>query len=135
MKRVTLIFIFSLFSVLLFHSVFALAAECKTKYSEEAKIDLLILAVENMEGSFIRNGEEHNSKAAADHLRLKINNAKNSFFASKDDWTALRFIEKIGSKSSISGTAYQIKLKNGKLVLSEEWLKLELKKLSEGCAP
>ena len=41
--------------------------------SEAAKIQYLITSVETLEGAkFIRNGNEYDARAAADHLRLKL---------------------------------------------------------------
>jgi hypothetical protein len=113
----------------------SLSAECKAKLSEDQKIERLIQAVSALDGKFIRNGEEHNADEAANHLRLKLSNAKKSFFSSGKDWTALQFIEQLATKSSLSGIPYEIKLRDGKKMSSNDWLKIELKKMNESCPP
>lgn len=109
-----------------FFSVYA--DDSKTKI-EEKKISFLIKAVRESKITFIRNGEEHNSEKAADHLQFKYKQATNMFwfFGPKTEITAINFIEKIASKSSTTGKAYQVRLKNGKVVTTEKWLKDKLK--------
>ncbi len=106
---------------------------CKQRYTEDQKIEKLISAVSILEGKFIRNGEEHNAHEAADHLRLKLSNAKKSLFSSGKNWTAEQFIDQLATKSSLSGIPYEIKLKSGKKIPSSDWLKEELKKLNSAC--
>ena len=95
---------------------------------EKRKIDFLIHEVSKVDGVFIRNGSEHTPKEASKHLRMKLNNALSSWFTpSKEKWTAELFIEKVASKSSLSGKAYQIKLKTGKVIESKQWFLNKLK--------
>ncbi|TGN08723.1 DUF5329 family protein [Leptospira ilyithenensis] len=120
----------------LFLAMFAssLSAECKTPFTEEQKIESLIIAVQKLDGVFIRNGEEHGAKKASEHLRYKLDSAKKSFFApDPKDWTAKLFIEKVASKSFLSGEVYRIKWKDGKTLTSQAWLEAELKKINESC--
>ena len=43
---------------------------------EKKKIEFLISSVENLKGAkFIRNGSEYDGKEAAEHLRMKLQNA------------------------------------------------------------
>ncbi len=96
--------------------------------SEKKKIDFLITEVSKIDGEFIRNGKSHTPHEAAEHLRMKLNKAINSWFApSKDKWTAEMFIEKIASKSSLSGKPYLIKFKKGKTIKTRIWLYRKLK--------
>tara|TARA_B110001454_G_C12723230_1_gene435973 strand:- start:8113 stop:8478 length:366 start_codon:yes stop_codon:yes gene_type:complete len=96
--------------------------------SELDKIERLIVIVQNSNVTFIRNGQSYNSIEAAKHLRDKLDQAANSWFApKKSDWTAVMFIEKIASKSSISGQDYLIQLPNGTVVKSKNWLYEKLK--------
>lgn len=98
--------------------------------TEEEKIEKLLKKVGLLQGSFIRNGESHTAEEAEKHLRYKLKEAKNSFFApDPKEWTAKLFIEKIASKSFLSGTAYQIKFVDGKETKSADWLSAELKKI------
>ncbi|MCW7487947.1 DUF5329 family protein [Leptospira meyeri] len=101
--------------------------------TEEEKIEKLLKKVGGLQGSFIRNGESHTAEEAEKHLRYKLKEAKNSFFApDPKEWTAKLFIEKIASKSFLSGTPYQIKFADGKEIKSADWLSAELKKI-ESC--
>ena len=89
---------------------------------EKRKIDYLINEVSKVNGVFIRNGSEHTPKAAAEHFKMKLNNALTSWFTpSKEKWTANLFIEKIASKSSLSGKVYKIKFENGNVIESKKW--------------
>lgn len=101
--------------------------------SEEEKISLLIEKVKLSKVIFIRNGEEHSSFEASEHLQMKYKNATKSFFGfgRKKKVTAKDFIEKIASKSSVTGRPYQIRLPSGELVKSEDWLKATLKEIEK----
>ncbi len=95
------------------------AAPC----TEEQKIDFLIQSVAKLEGSFVRNGEEHSPEAAAAHLRTKLTQAQKSWFAPpKKTWTARMFIEKLAARSSVSGKPYLIRPKGQAEVTAEAWL-------------
>ena len=94
---------------------------------EKEKIEYLLDQVARVEGVFIRNGTEYTPEQAVEHLRMKLTNAMNGWFApKKEKWTAEMFIEKIASKSSLSGKPYQIKFNDGKLVKVAEWLREKL---------
>jgi hypothetical protein len=122
-------------AMFLFHPMLSsLNADCQSKLSEDQKIEKLIIAVSLLDGTFIRNGEEHNARDASEHLRLKLTNAKKSFFSSGKEWTARQFIEQLATKSSLSGLPYEIVLRNGKRYYSAEWLNIELKKINEQCS-
>lgn len=72
---------------------------------EETRVDNLLIAVGKQEQLiFIRNGSEHNATEAESHLRLKLGKTK------KRLKTAEQFVDNVASKSSITGTAYQVKL-------------------------
>ncbi|MCW7468673.1 DUF5329 family protein [Leptospira kanakyensis] len=103
------------------------------KFTEEQKIEKLLVGVGKLKGSLIRNGETHSAEAAEKHLRYKLEEAKKSFFApDPKEWTAKLFIEKIATKSFLTGTPYQIKFFDGKEIKSSEWLLAELGKI-ESC--
>lgn len=88
---------------------------------EKKKIDFLISSVENLKGAkFIRNGTEHNGKEAAEHLRMKLQNAL--VVQTADD-----FIRLCASKSIITGKTYMIRLSDGKTLKSEEYFRERLK--------
>jgi len=90
---------------------------------EKKKIEFLISSVENLKGAkFIRNGTEHDDgKAAADHLRMKLQNA-GGYVQTADD-----FIRLCASQSYITGKPYMIRLSNGKTMKSEKYFREKLK--------
>jgi hypothetical protein len=89
---------------------------------EEAKIQQLIAAVETLEGAqFLRNGSTHDAKEAADHLRLKLRTAGNRVKTADD------FIRLCGSRSSLSGKPYQIRLADGTIIETEAFFRNRLK--------
>ena len=90
---------------------------------EKKKIEFLLSSVENLKGAkFIRNGIEYDDgKAAADHLRLKLQNA-GGYVQNADD-----FIRLCASKSFITGKPYMIKFSNGKTITAEEYFREKLK--------
>ncbi|GLH73432.1 hypothetical protein GETHLI_19340 [Geothrix limicola] len=95
--------------------------------SEAQKIETLIQAVASLQGAvFIRNGTQHSPKEAADHLRLKWKNAGSRVKTAPD------FIRLCASESSMSGRPYEIRLKDGRTVLSRDWLWTELKRMEAG---
>lgn len=72
---------------------------------EETRVDNLLIAVGEQEQLlFIRNGSEHHAAEAESHLRLKLSKTKNRLK------TAEQFVDNVASKSSITGTPYQVKL-------------------------
>lgn len=68
---------------------------------------------------FIRNNTEYAAREARAHMQTKYNYAKR--------WvdSAEKFIERIATKSSISGNRYQVRCQD-QLLYSEIWLKQEL---------
>lgn len=96
---------------------------------EKQKIDYLIQEIKKIDGKFIRNGKEHTSQEAAEHIKMKLKNALSSWFTPrKEKWTAEMFIERVASKSSLSGKPYLIKFRNsGTTIQVENWLKEKLK--------
>jgi hypothetical protein len=88
---------------------------------EKKKIEFLISSVENLKGAiFIRNGSEHDGKEAAEHLRMKLQNAV--VVQTADD-----FIRLCASKSIITGKPYMIRSSDGKTMKSEEYFREKLK--------
>ena len=99
-------------------------AMLQSKLTEKQKIEYLIAQIAKQDAVFIRNGSEYAPSKAAEHLRMKYNRAG-------DIQTALQFIEKLGTSSSMSGKPYLMRYKNGKTVNVGEWLKAELLKLEK----
>jgi Family of unknown function (DUF5329) len=88
---------------------------------EERKIEYLIAVIENLhDAQFIRNDVAYEAKAAADHLRLKLRLAGSRVATAED------FIRLCASGSSMSGTPYQIRFSDGRVVTSEAFLRLRL---------
>lgn len=113
------------FMIIIFLLISTLTADW---LKEKKKIDYLLSEVSKLEGKFVRNGSEHEASEAVKHLRMKLENAQDSWFApDKEEWTAVMFIEKVASKSSLSGKKYLIKFKPDSLVETEIWLKQKLK--------
>jgi len=73
---------------------------------------------------FIRNDQEYDAHAAAIHLKDKYN------YLQTDIQTPEQFIEKVGSKSMLSGKLYLVRLKDGTTVALEKWLREELVRFS-----
>jgi hypothetical protein len=97
-----------------------------TGYSETERIHALLRAIENAEGvTFIRNGDEHSPKAAADHLRRKWTATKNRI------GTAELFIEHLATKSSLSDEAYTVKLADGSTTPAGDWFTERLAEIDE----
>lgn len=92
--------------------------------TEAQKIEGLIKKIENLgEAVFIRNGNEHTPKEAADHMRLKLGNAGSRIKTAND------FIKYCGTGSSMTGEAYRIRFKDGSEKLSSDVLNDFLKEL------
>ena len=91
---------------------------------EQAHIDKLIRHVELQKGMvFIRNGSEYTCEQAARFLRGKMESM------GKEVSTARDFIERIATKSSMSGKPYQIRLADGTLMPAGHYLQEELKRI------
>jgi hypothetical protein len=122
---------------ILFLSLLTVAgfANARDTAMELKKIDALLDSVKSSDVTFIRNGDEYTAQEAHDHLRKKLKAGQNSWFAPpKEEWTAQMFIEKIGSRSSISRKPYQVRFKNGKTVESRVWLTGILRDIEAGPA-
>ncbi len=75
---------------------------------EQRRIDFLIQSVETSKGIvFIRNASEHDGRAAAAHLRMKLN------YAGERVKTAEDFVKYCASESSLTHRKYRIRLPDG----------------------
>lgn len=94
---------------------------------EQKKIDYLLDVIEKSGATFERNGDQHKAKEARSHLAFKLQRATTSFifFGSKQEITAVEFIDKIASKSSSSDRPYYIITSEGRHELGP-WLKQKL---------
>ncbi len=95
---------------------------------EKERISFLLNQISQVDGVFVRNGVAHSPAEAVAHLELKMKNALNSWFSpGKEEWTAEMFVEKLASQSSLTGTPYKIKFKDGRTVEAGKWLFEKLK--------
>lgn len=100
---------------------FVISSATAGSESEAQKIEKLIAAVASAEGLvFIRNGVEHSAEEAAEHLRTKWQ------AAGEEIETAQQFIDELGSKSSLSGEPYRIRLPDGTEMPAGKWLRDKL---------
>lgn len=82
-----------------------LPAYAKLNAHEEARIDAMLNALAQQKDlTFIRNGDAHNCDEAVSHLQLKLGNTRNRID------TAVQFIDKVASSSSISGKPYIVRI-------------------------
>ena len=97
---------------------FASVALCAADTEPVAKtVDYLIAQVEKSDCKFIRNGDEHTSKEAAQHMRRKYDHFKKEIKTPED------FIEKCAAKSEVSGKPYTVKKPDGSTIKCEDWMK------------
>ena len=90
---------------------------------ESKKIEFLLHEIAQLKGArFWRNGSSYQPRQAADHLRKKWEKAGTTVKTAKD------FIDKIASKSSMSGKAYEIEFEDGTKTETKAFL---FKKLGE----
>lgn len=89
------------------------AGVCRAEVEDDVSYLLTYLAESGC--TFIRNGDEHDSNEARDHLEMKYNYAKKRIKTAED------FINKIASKSSLSRKPYHVRCGNVK-TLSQQWL-------------
>jgi hypothetical protein len=102
-------------------SLGAFAHAADSDSMEARKIDYLIASVETLkDAQFIRNGTSYDAKSAADHLRLKLRTAGSRVVTAED------FIRLCASVSSVSGTPYQIRFADGRVLSSEAYLRQKL---------
>lgn len=98
--------------------------------SPNTEIEALLGYLKNLGGAvFIRNGSEHTATEAAAHLRLKWEKQAGKIKTAED------FIARCGSKSSLSGQRYQIRLKDGQTRYADELLTERLRQIREINSP
>ncbi|HOT45406.1 MAG TPA: DUF5329 domain-containing protein [Spirochaetota bacterium] len=94
--------------------------------SEQEKIQALLGRIEQSGLIFVRNGSAYSPTEARKHLELKLSKAGSAIT------TAEQFITHIASGSSWTGTPYYIRLRDGTLVKSSDWLRKNLAELEKG---
>lgn len=85
----------------------------------ETEVSHLLSFVADSGCSFVRNGEEHSSEDAADHLRMKFKRGRRYVDTTED------FIDRLASESSWSGKPYTVQCGDS-VEPSGAWLHREL---------
>jgi len=86
----------------------------------DATIAHLLEFVRTSDVVFIRNGKEHSPQDAAEHIEKKYNHYRKKIKTPED------FIEKSATKSMMSGKLYEVRLKDGTVITTRDWLTEEL---------
>jgi len=87
------------------------------RLSEAEKVERLLRMIERSEVTFIRNGTEYGGSEAAKHLRRKLK------AAGVERVTLEKFIEEIGSRSSMTGKVYRVRLADGTVMDAGPWMR------------
>lgn len=82
----------------------------------DSTITYLLAYVKKADVVFIRNNQEHTPEEAAAHMRRKYEHFKDQIKTPED------FILFAGAKSLMTGKAYQVRMKDGKTMLTQKWL-------------
>ena len=96
---------------------FCFGAISENQPTERDKIEAALQRIGNSDLVFVRNGSEHTGKAAAEHLRSKLKQAGESVKTFDD------FVDKVATKSSLSGKPYLVKFKDGRSQELAAWLR------------
>jgi len=91
-----------------------------------AEIDYLLNTIGSSDCTFIRNGKRHNAQDAEAHLRMKYRRGKR--YAP----TSEKFIERLASKSSMSGKLYYIECESEVRKAFGQWLMQRLNEYRAG---
>jgi hypothetical protein len=89
------------------------------------EIEQLIASLGSSGCDFQRNGSWYPAKKAEEHLRRKYEWLRERNLAA----TAEQFIERAGTKSSMSGRAYQVRCPGQPVVVSAQWLRARLQEM------
>lgn len=105
-------------------SMLAMTTQAAPPPHEQGRIERLIHFVESQKDmKFIRNGSEYSCADAAKFLRGKLESMGGEVT------TAREFIERIASKSSMSGQPYHVRFADGRLMPAAQFLAEELKRM------
>jgi len=96
--------------------------------AEQAKIDWLLMEIQNSKATFIRNGSEYDAVKAVSHLKTKL------LFAGRRVQTARQFIVGVASHSEETGKPYEIRQPDGNQGPMETWLLERLAVFEKGAA-
>jgi len=95
-------------------------AEASGAETIDPAVAALLRAVETSGCRMERNGELHEGKAAADHLRLKLERS------GRPGMSADQFIDRVASGSTVSGKPYRVLCPGRPPVYSGPWLRARL---------
>ncbi len=95
----------------------------------DSTITYLLAYVKNSDVVFIRNNREHTPHEAATHMRRKYEHFKDQIKTPED------FILFAGTKSLMTGRVYQVRMKDGKTILTQKWLEDALAKYRKKGGP
>ena len=101
---------------------FALLSTASLADTKDDEIDYLLSSVGKSGCTFIRNGKRYSGKDARAHLKSK--RRRNAHLIGSTE----EFIEKLASKSSMSGKSYLISCKGEKQQTAGEWFTAVLRK-------
>ncbi|MBI4880307.1 MAG: DUF5329 family protein [Planctomycetes bacterium] len=96
---------------------------------ETSRIVRLLECLEASDLTFLREGQEYTGKDAAAHLRDKMQSMQSG------PPSIERFIEEVGSRSSTTGSPYQVRLPDGGIVDSATWLRRKADELFGAATP
>lgn len=98
----------------------AQAADGARSAETQAEIEFLLERVESSGYVFIRNGDEHTSGEAADHMRRKFEHFDDEIVTTDD------FIDRSATRSLITRRAYEVRLPDGTQTETASWLREQL---------
>ncbi|HEO64588.1 MAG TPA: hypothetical protein ENI73_01840 [Spirochaetes bacterium] len=102
--------------------IFIASVSWSKTMTEKDKIQTLLNRIEESKYIFIRNGKEYSAQKAREHLEMKYNRMRKKIKTAND------FIDRLATKSSLSGKPYLMKNPaNGKKTLLRIWLKAQLR--------
>jgi hypothetical protein len=92
--------------------------------AEQARIERLLDAVaKRTDIRFVRNGRDYSGSQAAEFLRGKLGWRLDKVATVQD------FIEQVGTRSTTSGDVYRVRLADGRVMTSADFLRQELKRI------
>jgi hypothetical protein len=90
------------------------------------EVEALIRAIESSGCQMERNGDVHDARAAAEHLRMKLERSGRASMSPE------QFIDYIASGSSLSGKPYHVLCPGKPPVESRTWLRARLAEMAPG---
>jgi hypothetical protein len=98
----------------------------RVKKDLETTIRHLLEFVRTSDVIFIRNGKEHSPEDAAEHIEKKYKHYRKKIETPED------FIERSATKSILSGKLYRVRLADGTVIPTRDWLTAELERYRTG---